>query len=79
MFESAQILIQRPIGSHPSTPEDGIYSYPNHRRLGKSSSHAPQGLLKQRFTNKHRFGHIQSIVQMLWKKWSRDVFPSLVI
>ena len=28
---------------------------------------------------KHRFDHIQSIVQIFWKKWSRDVFPSLLI
>ena len=52
MFESAQIVIQRPIGSHPSTPEKGMYLYPTDLRLGKASSHASQGLLKQRFTNK---------------------------
>ena len=28
---------------------------------------------------KHRFDHIQNIVQMFWKKWPSDVFPGLVI
>ena len=79
MFEAAEIVNQRPIGSHPSTPENGTYSCPNDLILGRSSSHAPQGPFKERITNKHRFDHIQSIVQMFWKKWSRDVFPGMVI
>ena len=77
MFEAAQIVNQRPIGRKSS-----IYTRrwnilcPNDLILGRSSSHAPQGPFKERVTNKHRFDHIQSIVQ---KKWSRDVFPGLVI
>ena len=33
----------------------------------------------KRVTNKHRFDHVQSIGQIFWKKWFRDVFLGLVI
>ena len=70
---------QRPIGCHTSTPEDGTYLCPNDLLLGRASSHAPQGPFQERSSNKYRFDYIQAIVKAFWKKWSRDVFPALVI
>ena len=62
MFQAGSIVNQRPIGSQPSTPEDGIYLCPNDLILGRSSTHAPQGLFKERVIDKRRFDHIQSIM-----------------
>ena len=52
MFEAGQIVNQPPIGSHPSTPEDGTYLCPNDLNSGRSSTHAPQRPLNERVTNK---------------------------
>ena len=41
MYEAAQIENQRPIGTHPDSPEDSTYLSPNDLILGRSSSHAP--------------------------------------
>ena len=79
MFQAGPIMNQRPIRSHPSTPEDRIYLCPNDLILGRSSTHAPQGPFKERVINKRRFDHIQSIMQIPRKKWSRDLFLDLAI
>ena len=79
MFEVAQLLNQRPIGSHPNNPEDGTYLCPNDLILGRSSSSAPQGPFKERSSNKFRFDFIQKIVAAFWKRWSREVFPNMVM
>ena len=76
MYEAAQIVSQRPIGTHPDSPEDSTYLSPNDLILGRSSSHAPQ---VERVSSKYRFDYIQGIVGRFWKKWTREVFPSLVI
>ena len=43
MCEAAQIVNQRPIGVHPTCPEECPYLYPNDLVLGRSTSHVPQG------------------------------------
>ena len=59
MYEAAQIVNQRPIGTHPDSPEDSTYLSPNDLILGRSSSHAPQ---VGRVSSKYRFDYIQGIV-----------------
>ena len=79
MYEVAQIVNQRPIGTHPSSPEDGSYICPNDLILGRASSDVPQGPLMSRVSDKYRFDHLQNVVEEYWKKWSKDVFPNLCI
>ena len=68
----------RPIGQHPSTPDDGSYLCPNNLILGRSSSAIPQGPFKNG-TNTRMFYFIQQLIENFWKKWTRDYFPSLLV
>ena len=79
LFEAAQLVNQRPIGLHPSRPDDGSYLCPNDLILGRSSSQVPQGPFQERNSNKHRIDFIEKVAQAFWKRWTREVFPSLVI
>ena len=78
-FETAQLVNQRPIGRHPSHPNEGPYLCPNDLILGRASTHVPQGPFKDRCSNKHRIDFLENLVQAFWKRWTQEVFPSLVI
>ena len=79
IFEAAQLVNQRPIGKHPTQPTEGSYLCPNDLLLGRSSTHVPQGPFKERSSDKYRLDFIQQVVERFWKRWSREIFPSLVI
>ena len=79
MFEAAQLVNQRPIGVLPSTPNDGTYLCPNDLLLGRASSKIPQGPFKERTSRKHRCDFIQALISAFWKRWTREVFPNLVL
>ena len=70
---------QRPIGAHPSFPDDGPYLCPNDLLLGRSTQEIPKWPFLERCTSKHCFDSLQSIVDSFRNKWHRDVFPHLVI
>ena len=78
MFEAAELVNSRPIGKHPSNPDDGTYLCPNDLLLGRSSNKVPQGPF-QIVNHKRRFQFLQSLVDSFWKKWTRDYFPNLII
>ena len=77
-FESAELVNGRPIGQHPTDPEDGAYLCPNDLILGRSSSAIPQGPFKNG-KNTRTFFFIQQIIENFWIKWTRDYFPSLLV
>ena len=79
MLEAAQLVNQRPIGVSPSSSDIGTYLCPNDMLLGRVSAKIPQGPFKERSSNRYRFDFIQSIVAVFWKRWMREVFPSLII
>ena len=79
LFEAAQLVNQRPIGLHPANPDDGSYLCPNDLLLGRASSHVPQGPFKERSSNKYRIDFIEKVTEAFWRRWTREVFPSLVI
>lgn len=78
MFETAQLVNQRPIGRHPTDPEDGSYLCPNDLILGRSSPNVPQGPFWERTTKQFRFDYIQ-VTESFWKRWTQDYFPGLII
>ena len=77
-LEVANLVNQRPIGRIPNDPDDGGYICPNDILLGRASSEVPQGPFKETQNPRHRVEFVQRIVDSFWKRWSRDVFPSLV-
>lgn len=80
MYEAAQIVNQKPIGKHPTHPDDGSYLCPNDLLLGRSSPEIPQGPFKQRASDRYRLDFIQQVAQSFSKKWTRDYyFPGLII
>ena len=58
MFEAAQLVNQRPIGAHPTSPEESPYLCPNDLLLGRSTSHVPQGPFLEQAGMKHRLDYI---------------------
>ena len=78
LMEIANLINQRPIGRIPNDPNDGSYLCPNDLLLGRASSTVPQGPFRESRNPRHRVEFIQKIVDSFWKRWKRDVFPTLV-
>ena len=78
-FESANLINERPIGRHPTSPEDGTYLCPNDLLLGRSTPRIPSGPFMDKASPRNRFEFIQQLTNYFWKKWTRDFFPSLII
>ena len=78
-YETANLLNERPIGRHPSDPEDGAYVCPNGLLLGRATISVPQGPFKEYANPKHRLEFTQLILESFWKKMNRDYFPSLIV
>ena len=78
LLEVANLVNQRPIGRIPNDPDDGAYICPNDMLLGRASSEVPQGPFRETKNPRHRVEFLQKIVDSFWKRWTRDVFPSLV-
>ena len=79
MFETAELINERPIGIKSLSPDEGTYLCPNDLLLGRSTSHVPQGHFNEKATNTSRYLFLQTIVNNFWKRWTREVFPNLVI
>ena len=78
LYESSNLVNERPIGEHPTNPDDGGYLCPNDILLGRASSHVPSGPF-QEVCGKRRFEFIQTLADNVWKKWTRNYFSSLII
>lgn len=78
LLEVANLVNQRPIGRIPNDPDDGSYICPNDILLGRASTEIPQGPFKGTNNPRHRVEFVQKIIDSFWKRWNRDVFPSLV-
>ena len=78
LLEIANLLNQRPIGRIPNDPDDGAYLCPNDMLLGRATPEVPQGPFKDTRNLRKRVEFVQRIVDSFWKRWTRDVFPTLV-
>ena len=79
LLESANLVNQRPIGRAPNEPDDGSYLCPNDVLLGRATSEVPQVPFKPTRNPRDRVEYVQRLVDSFWKRWTRDVFPALVI
>ena len=79
LFEVSSLVNSRPIGSYPTSHEDGVYLSPNDLLLGHSGIQAPQGPFNETTSryNRHRF--VSKITESFWRKWQEMYFPTLVI
>jgi len=78
LLEVGNLVNQRPIGRVPNDPDDGAYLCPNDMLLGRATSEVPQGLFKDTANPRHRVEFVQRIVDSFWKRWNRDVLPTLL-
>ena len=78
-FEAANLVNERPIGRHPTSPDDESYLCPNDVLLGRSTSRVPSRPFAQTDNPRCRYEFIQKVVNNFWRKWTRDYFPSLII
>ena len=78
LLEVENLVTQRSISREPTDPDDETYLCPNDVLLGRATSHVPQGPFQATRNPRRRVEFVQRIVDSSWKRWSRDVFPSLV-
>ena len=79
LMECANLLNDRPIGRHPTQPEDGRYLSPNDLLLGHSAITVPHGPFDMTASKFQRFKFVQKIADAFWKRWMESYFPSLLI
>jgi hypothetical protein len=77
LFEVANLINERPIGKLPTDPDDGKYLSPNDLLLGRASTEITQGPFEDN-NEIQRFSFVQTIITEFWKRWYRDVFPTLI-
>jgi hypothetical protein len=79
LMECANLINDRPIGRHPTSPEDGVYLSPNDLLLGHSTNNVPQGPFDATANKYQRFKFVQRIADAFWKRWTEAYFPSLIV
>ena len=79
LYEAAQLVNQRPIGNHPTHPNEESYLSPNDLLLGRSSPDVPQVLFEVETNSCRRFNFTQRVISTFWRRWIREVFPNLVV
>ena len=61
-YEAANLVNERPIGRHPTMPEDGSCLCPNDLLLGRTLPRVPSVPFKQTSNPKHRYEFVQRII-----------------
>ena len=79
LLECANLINERPIGRHPTSPEDGVYLSPNDLLLGRSTNKVPHRPFDISGSKYQRFKFVQKITDAFWKRWTENYFPNLII
>ena len=76
LFEAANLLNDRPIGRHPTQPEDGFYLSPNSLLLGRTTNQSvPFCYVKTTKMSRHKL--VETIMNSFWKKWQQSFLPQM--
>ena len=78
LLVTANLLNQHPIRHVPNDPDNGAYLCPNDMLLGRVTPDVSQGLFKGTRNPCKQVEFVQRIVDSFWKRWTRDVFLTLV-
>ena len=70
LYEIANIVNDRPIGTTPTSVEDGSYLCPNDMMLGRSSNVVPSGDFELTVNSRRRLYFVQRLTDAFWKKWT---------
>ena len=72
-FEAANLVNERPIRRHPTSPHDGTYLCPNDLLLGRATSRVPSRPFRETSDFCRRFEFVKSIVKakLTIAKWRR--------
>ena len=68
VFDAANLINSRPIGTHPTHPDDSCYLFPNEMLLGKSAG----GVIvtvEERNKLGHRLSLVENVYNGFWKRW----------
>jgi hypothetical protein len=79
LFEVASLVNERPIGRHPTSPEEGAYLSPNDLLLARSTNRIPGGPFNMTTNKYERHRLVQQVTATFWRRWTEDCFPSLLI
>ena len=79
MYESGNLVNERPIGKMDLDISDGSYLCANDMLLGRATSRAVSGAFADVKCPKRRYNFVQNIIDAFWIKWTRFYFPSLII
>ena len=61
-FEVANLVNERPIGRHRTSPDDGTYLCPNDLLLGRATSRVPSGPFRESSNPRQQFEFVQNVV-----------------
>ena len=79
-YEIANLLNERPIGMKPGNDISlGSYLCPNDLILGRNNVRVPHEVFDESNKVLRRYQFINQIVDLFWKKWQRDFFPTLIV
>ena len=63
LYESANVVNERPIGTTPKSIEDGSYKCPNDMLLGRSGNKVPTGDFDQTINSRRRIYFVQRLTE----------------
>ena len=80
MYEVANVLNERPIGFKPGENlDEGTVLRPNDLLLGRSTIEAPCGFWEESINTNRTHAFKIKIVDLFWKKWMKNYFPTLIV